>query len=213
MILRKIAAVIAPLLTVATVGAGVAYADTPTPDVGYEVKMVDGKIVTGLTNGTFAVTGETVEIRDATGAALVTLPLAFRQGATEYPLPHAVSDDSRVLELTPVRNEAAARPAQALPVASPMENRRAQDAFLSHFGVATAIGGFIGTAIGALVGLAGILGGPTVIASVTAGAAIGGIIGTIVAGGPTLIVAGIELINTLNAPPGTTPWANVSSSN
>lgn len=202
MILRKIAAVIAPLLTVATVGAGVAYADTPTPDVGYEVKMVDGKIVTGLTNGTFAVTGETVEIRDATGAALVSLPLALREGAVEYPLPHAVSADSRVLELTPVKNEAAARPAQALPVASPMENMRAQNAFLGHFGIATAIGGFIGTALGALVGLAG---GP---AGIATGAAIGGIIGTIVAGGPTLVVAGIELLNTLNAPPGTTQWAN-----
>ncbi|MFC3964448.1 ammonium transporter [Nocardia jiangsuensis] len=213
MILRKIAAVVAPLLTVVTVGAGVAYADTPTPDVGYEVKMVDGKVVTGLTNGTFAVTGEAVEIKDATGAVLVTLPLTFRQDAKEYPLPHAVSADSRVLELTPVKNEAAARPVQALPVASPMENMRAQNAFLGHFGIATAIGGFIGTALGALVGLLGFAGGPAGIATVTAGAAIGGLIGTIVAGGPTLIVAGMELLNTLNAPPGTTPFADVHATN
>ncbi|MFC8527812.1 ammonium transporter [Nocardia sp. NPDC057227] len=207
MILRKIAAVVAPLLTVVTVGAGVAYADTPTPDVGYEVKMVDGKVVTALTNGTFAVTGETVEIKDSAGAVLVSLPLAIRENATEYPLPHAVREDDRVLELTPVKNEAAARPAQALPVASPVENLRAQDAFLTQFGLATAIGGFIGTAIGALIGLTGIIAGPGVIASVTAGAAIGGIIGTLVAGGPALVMAGIELINTLNAPPGTTQWA------
>ncbi|UGT59839.1 ammonium transporter [Nocardia asteroides] len=204
MILRKIAAVVAPLLTVVTVGAGVAYADTPTPDVGYEVKMVDGKVVTALTNGTFAVTGETVEIKDSAGAVLVSLPLAIRENATEYPLPHAVREDDRVLELTPVKNEAAAR---AVPVASPVENLRAQDAFLSNFGIATAIGGFIGTAIGALVGLAGFAGGPAGIATVTAGAAIGGIIGTLIAGGPTLIVAGMDLINTLNAPPGTTQWA------
>ncbi|MFC8047063.1 ammonium transporter [Nocardia sp. NPDC057353] len=207
MILRKIAAAVVPLLATATVAAGVAQAETPTPDVGYEVKMVDGKVVTALTNGTFALAGETVEIKDSTGAVLVSLPLAIRDGATEYPLPHAVREEDRVLELTPVKNEAAARPAQALPVASPIENLRAQDAFLSNFGIATAIGGFIGTAIGALIGLTGIIGGPTVIASVTAGAAIGGIIGTIIAGGPTLIMAGIDLINTLNAPPGTTQWA------
>ncbi|MEV0356952.1 ammonium transporter [Nocardia sp. NPDC050697] len=204
MILRKIAAVVVPLLTVVTVGAGVAYADTPTPDVGYEVKMVDGKVVTALTNGTFAVTGENVEVKDATGAVLVSLPLAIRQGGTEYPLPHAVREDDRVLELTPVKNEAAARPAQAMPVASPIENLRAQDAFLTQFGLATAIGGFIGTAIGALIGL---IAGPGGIATVPLGAAIGGIIGTIVAGGPALVMAGIELINTLNAPPGTTQWA------
>ena len=34
-----------------------------------------------------------------------------------------------------------------------------------------------------------------------------GIIGTIVAGGPTLVVAGIDLINTLNAAPGTSVYA------
>lgn len=206
MILRRIAAAVVPLVAALTVGSGIAHADTPTPDVGYEVKMVDGKIVAALSNGTFEVTGETVEINDAAGNALMSLPLSFRQDGREYPLPHLVSSDSRVLELTPVKNEAASRPVQATPVASPKENLRAQDEFLSNFGIATAIGGFIGTAIGALVGLTGIIGGPTVIASVTAGAAIGGIIGTIIAGGPTLIVAGMDLINTLNAPPGTTKW-------
>ncbi|RYF44488.1 MAG: ammonium transporter, partial [Comamonadaceae bacterium] len=39
------------------------------------------------------------------------------------------------------------------------------------------------------------------------GAGIGAIVGTIAVGGPTLIVAGIDLLTTLNAPPGTTKWS------
>ncbi|MFI6997557.1 ammonium transporter [Nocardia sp. NPDC050175] len=209
MILRKITAAAVPLVAAVAVGAGTAYAQpavASTPEIGYEAKLVGDTIITTLTGGSFEVVGNVVDVRDEAGNTVVSMPLAFRQDGLEFPLPHTVSDAGRVLELTVVKDVAQARPVTATPIASPFENQRAQDAFLSSFGIATAIGGFIGTAIGALVGLTGILGGPTVIASVLAGAAVGGIIGTIVAGGPTLIVAGIDLISTLTAAPGTTKW-------
>ena len=50
--------------------------------------------------------------------------------------------------------------------------------------------------------------GIALIPGIVTGAGVGGVIGTIIAGGPTLVVAGIDLINTLNAAPGTTVWAN-----
>ncbi|GAA5099276.1 ammonium transporter [Nocardia iowensis] len=209
MILRKITAAVVPLVAAVAVGAGTSQAQPtagPTADIGYEAKLVGDKIITTLTGGSFDVAGSAVDIKDEAGNTVVTMPLAFRQDGLEYPLPHAVRDAGRVLELTVVKDVAQARPAPATPIASPYENQRAQEAFLSQFGIATAVGGFIGTVIGALVGLTGIVGGPTVIASVLAGAAVGGIIGTIVAGGPTLIIAGIDLISTLTAPPGTTKW-------
>lgn len=206
MMIRKIVAAVVPLLATTTVGAAVVHAEPPTPDVGYRTELVGKTVVTTLTNGTFELAGENVAIRDESGATVMSLPLAVREGATEYPLPHAIREDGRVLELTAVKDVAAARPA-AEPVASPQENYAAQANFASQFGLASAIGGFIGTAIGALVGLTGIVGGPTVIASVIAGATIGGIIGTLVVGGPTLIIAGIDLLNTLAAAPGTTQWA------
>lgn len=205
--IRKIAAVLAPLLATAAVGAGVVHAEPATPDIGYRTELVGKNVVTTLTNGTFALRDETVDILDGSGATVVTLPLSVREGTTEYPLAHAVRDEGRVLELTAVKDVEHARPTTAQPIASPQENLSAQNNFASQFGLATAIGGFVGTAIGALVGLTGIVGGPTVIASVIAGATIGGIIGTIVVGGPALIISAVDLVNTLAAAPGTTQWA------
>ena len=207
MMIRKIVAAVVPLLATTTVGAAVVHAEPATPEIGYRAELIGNKVVTTLTNGTFDIEGETVEILDASGAAVVSLPLAVRDGATEYPLPHAVRDEGRVLELTAVKDVAAARPA-AQPVASPQENYSAQNNFASQFGLATAIGGFIGTALGAAIGLVATL--PTGVgipAGVITGAAIGGIIGTLVVGGPTLVIAGVDLFNTLTAAPGTTQWA------
>ncbi|RBO86857.1 hypothetical protein [Nocardia puris] len=210
MIFRRITAAVVPLVVAVAVGASTANAQpvaAPVPDIGYEAKLVGDTIVTTLTHGTFALAGNSVDIKDTTGRTVLTLPLSLRQDGLEYPMPHTVRDDGRVLELTAVKNVAAARPAAVLPVASPAENQQAMDAFLAQFGIATAIGSFVGLIIGGLVGLVGIALGPTVIASVIAGASLGAIIGTIVVGGPTLVIAGIDLINTLAAPPGTTKWA------
>ncbi|MGW5387735.1 ammonium transporter [Nocardia sp. NPDC003963] len=207
MMIRKIVAAVVPLLATTTVGAAVVHAEPATPEIGYRAELIGNKVVTTLTNGTFDIEGETVEIVDTSGATVVSLPLAIREGATEYPLPHAVRDDGRVLELTAVKDVAAARPA-AQPVASPQENYSAQNNFASQFGIATAIGGFIGTALGAAIGLVATL--PTGVgipAGVITGATIGGIIGTLVVGGPALIVAGVDLVNTLTAAPGSTRWA------
>ncbi|UAK34539.1 ammonium transporter [Nocardia asteroides] len=212
MILRKVTAAVAPLIAALTVGAGVTNAQpaaAPVPDIGYEAQLVGNKIVTTLTAGTFEARAGAVDIKDTAGNVAVTLPLAFRQDGLEYPMPHVVRDAGRVLELTVVKDAAQARPA-ATPVASPFENQRAQDAFLSQFGIATAVGGFIGTVIGAIVGLTGLIGGPIGIGTVLAGAGIGGIIGTVVVGGPALIIAGIDLISTLAAPPGTTKWMDTT---
>ncbi|MGV9637410.1 ammonium transporter [Nocardia rhamnosiphila] len=207
MMIRKIVAAVVPLLATTTVGAAVVHAEPATPEIGYRAELIGNRVVTTLTNGTFEIAGETVEILDNSGTTMVALPLAVREGATEYPLPHTVRDEGRVLELTAVKDVAAARPA-AQPVASPQENLAAQDNFTSQLGIATAIGGFVGTALGAVVGLATWAGGPvTGIPGIVTAAALGGIIGTIVVGGPTLIIAGIDLINTLVAAPGTTQWA------
>ncbi|MFI9506138.1 ammonium transporter [Nocardia sp. NPDC052566] len=209
MILRKITAAAVPVVAAIAVGSGTAHAQpTVTPDIGYEAQLVGDKIVTTLTNGRFELAGNTVDIKDIAGNTVVTMPLSIKQDGLEFPLPRAVRNEGRVLELTAVKDYTQARPATVTPVASPMENHRAQNEFLSNFGIATAVGTFVGTVLGAIVGLTGIVSGPGIVASVIAGAAIGGIIGTIVVGGPALIVAGIDLINTLGAAPGTTRWAD-----
>ncbi|MFD4462748.1 ammonium transporter [Nocardia sp. NPDC058480] len=208
MIIRKIAAAAIPVLAVALVGTGVAGADPVTPNVEYRTELVGNTVITTLTHGTFAITGGAVDIRDEAGATLMSLPLSVRDGSFEYPLPHKVSEDSRVLELTAVKDVATAKP-NLTPVASPAENYAAQANFASTFGLATAVGSFVGMAIGAVIGLVigAAAGGVGALPGLITGASVGGIIGSLIVGGPTLIVAGMDLINTWTAPPGTTQWA------
>ncbi|MFE3027346.1 ammonium transporter [Nocardia tengchongensis] len=208
MMLRKITAVAAPVVTaVAIAGAGVAHADATVPDIGYQTQLVGDTVVTTLTNGTFELAGGAVDIKDAAGSTVVELPLAFAQDGLSFPMPAAVSADGATLSLTAVKNVAAATPVLH-PVASLTENQLAMQNFSSQFGIATAIGSFVGLAVGGAIGLIGFLGGAFGFATVPLAATVGAIIGSLVVGGPALVVAGVDLIGTLTAAPGTTKWAN-----
>ena len=206
------------LVAVATgLASGTAYAqpDTSatTPDTNYSVELEDRTIVTTIDAGVFKVAddGKTVDVLDAADNTLVTLPLSFNLGGLNFPYEQNVDDNGKTLRLVPqldlTKASANSRSIGATTVASPEENLKAQQNFSSQLGIATAIGGFTGTAIGALAGGLGFLGGPVGFASVPLGATVGGIVGTVIAGGPTLVVAGIDLLNTLNAAPGTSAWA------
>jgi hypothetical protein len=206
------------LVAVATgLASGTAYAqpDTSatTPDTNYSVELEDRTIVTTIDAGVFKVAddGKTVDVLDAADNTLLTLPLSFNLGGLNFPYEQNVDDNGKTLRLVPqldlTKASANSRSIGATTVASPEENLKAQQNFSSQLGIATAIGGFTGTAIGALAGGLGFLGGPVGFASVPLGATVGGIVGTVIAGGPTLVVAGIDLLNTLNAAPGTSAWA------
>ncbi|QCB49975.1 ammonium transporter [Rhodococcus sp. PAMC28707] len=214
--------VVTSVLVAAAMGlaSGTAYAD-PTPaapeapaqDIGYESNLEDRTIVTTIDAGVFKVAddGKTVDVLDQAENVVVTLPLSFNLGGMSFPYEQNVDNDGKTLRLVPqldlTKASANSRTLGATQVASAEENSKAQEVFASQLGIATAIGGFTGTAIGFGIGLIGFLAGPVGIGTVPAFAAIGGIIGTIVAGGPTLVVAGIDLLNTLNAAPGTTQFA------
>ncbi|WP_229718937.1 hypothetical protein [Nocardia jinanensis] len=151
-----------------------------------------------------------VEIKDGEGKLVASLPLEFTAAGAEIPVVSEVKQDGAVLEITPEKpaGAEAGQPKEVLhpvakPIASPAENQMAVSEFSSNFGLATAIGGFIGTAVGFVVGCVVI---PAI--GCLPGAGLGGIIGTIAVGGPTLVAAGVELINTMQAPAGTSKWAN-----
>ncbi|MRH91371.1 ammonium transporter [Nocardia sp. SYP-A9097] len=205
--LRQFTAVAAPIAAaVAIASSGVAHADTAIPEVGYSADLVGNNVITTLTNGVFELSGKSVNVKDTAGNTVVSLPLTFRQDGVEYTMPAMLADSAHTLDITAIKDVSSARPVEVQPIASPTENSLAMQTFSSQFGIATAIGAFIGTALGALVGLTGIVAGPGVVASVIAGAAIGGIIGTLVVGGPALLVAGLDLVGTLTAAPGTTKF-------
>ncbi|QIS16398.1 hypothetical protein [Nocardia arthritidis] len=208
-----------------TIGLGSAYAEPAAPaadpGVNYSVKLVDKTVVATLKGGTFSLTeqdGATPEspktqianVKDAKGATLVSFPLDYKITGTDVPVKAVAKNDGAVLEITPEKPanlQIVNQPLQVKEIASPVENQRAQNEFASKFGIATAVGGFVGTAVGAIIGcvvtfIAGCIPG------LLTGAGVGGILGTIAAGGPTLVAAGIELLNTLQAPDGTTQWAD-----
>ena len=218
--LSKLVATAAFLAAAMGLASGTAYAD-PAPaapstseEIGFESNLEDRTIVTTIDAGVFKVAddGKTVDVLDSADNVVVTLPLSFNLGGLNFPYEQNVDDDGKTLRLVPVldftKASADSRSVGATPVASPDENLKAQQTFSSQLGIATAIGGLTGNIIGAALGRIGIVGGPTVIASVITGAGIGGVVGTIIAGGPTLVIAGIDLIGTLTAPPGTTKFAS-----
>ncbi|WP_338888952.1 ammonium transporter [Rhodococcus sovatensis] len=217
--------VVTSVLVAAAMGlaSGTAYAD-PTPDapattenINYESNLEDRTIVTTIDAGVFKVAddGKTVDVLDSADKVVVTLPLSFNLGGLNFPYEQNVTDNGKTLRLVPqldlTKASANSRSLGATPVASTEENLIAQQTFATQLGIATAIGGFTGTAIGFGVGLLGFAGGAIGLATVPLAATVGGIIGTIVAGGPTLVVAGIDLINTLQAAPGTSKFADAAN--
>ncbi len=223
--LRKLAAVATMTIAAMGITAGTSYAAPAAPDeINYESHVDGQSVVTVIDAGAFQVSGDgqSVELQDNAGNTVVSLPLAVQLGDIQLPFAREISEDGKTLTLTPSTDLSQATPVapedkvvpgitpvalKVTDVASPDENLKAQQNFASQLGIATAVGGLTGTIIGCVIG--GIAGaGVFSLPACAAGAGIGGVVGTIAAGGPTLIIAGIGLIQTLTAPPGTTQYAN-----
>ena len=222
---RKSVAIAAMVIGAMGVASGTSYADPGVPEannINYETRIVDKTIVTNIDSGRFEVVadGQALSLTDSAGNAVMQMPLSFAVDHVLHPYLTEVKNDGQTLELTPDMDPAKAVDLGSLatPVASLIENQRAQDAFATQFGLATAIGGFTGTIVGAIVGaivgmgaaglsclaaMACIIAGLPIIAAFSG---VGAIIGTAVVGGPAVVIAGVDLIQTLVAPPGTTKW-------
>lgn len=208
------------LLAVAalSLGSAAATADPAPPprpapqSVGYQMHLEGRTLVATLDGGTFTASadGQSVAIDDPSGHTAVQLPLSFRLDDVSYPLRHQISDGGRTLQLTPPENVRAVRPLAVRLVASPVENSRAESYFSQQLQLAVSAGGFVGTAIGAVVGWVscGFVVIPLCIATIPTFAAFGTLVGSIVAGGPTFVAAGLDLLQTMQAPPGTTHWVD-----
>ncbi|MGV9414208.1 hypothetical protein ACWDOP_30280 [Nocardia sp. NPDC003693] len=206
-----------------------AHADEPAPvldvqanaGISYSTKLVDGKnVVSTLKNGIFQLSEQPglteedpkttlVNVVDNQGATVITFPLAYNVAGVMIPVKSEVKEEGRVLEIVPEK-PADFKPGTATlvakPIASAEENQRAMGNFSTQFGLATGIGSFIGGAVGAAIGcLVTIVAG--CVPGLVAGFGIGGILGTIAVGGPALMASGVELMETFQAPDGTSKWA------
>ncbi|WP_227979276.1 hypothetical protein [Nocardia spumae] len=217
--IRSLTAASAVLIGAMTAGLTTAHAD-PAPaldqsGIKYSVKLVDKTVVATLQGGTFhlAQDEKSYAVTDSHGATVVSLPTDVRVEHSDIPVKPVLKNNGTVLELTPQRTMTTDHPVVVQPIASPVENQRAMNDFSTQFGIATAVGGFVGTAIGVVVGgvIGCVLGLPLLgvgcIPAAIAGAGIGGILGTIAVGGPALGIAGMDLVSTLQAAPGTSKWA------
>ncbi|MEU8901590.1 hypothetical protein [Nocardia sp. NPDC048505] len=243
---RRTTAAAALVIGAMTVGMGTTHAEPTAPaptELKYSVKLVDKTIVTKLSGGKFELSTleepaadpadkpkitEIAELKDDTGNVVMSLPLTFNIAGVQVPVKPVLKDDARVLEMTPEQltpeqqTTIKAQPVNAVQlkqVASPIENQRAMNEFTTQFGLATAVGGFVGTAVGAIIGggigiAIGAIQCATVVLCIAAIptfaalAGIGGVLGTIAFGAPALGIAGMDLLNTMNAAPGTSKWSD-----
>ncbi|WP_330230031.1 hypothetical protein OHA40_29115 [Nocardia sp. NBC_00508] len=188
------------LLAVAATGvaAGTTYA-APTPPavqdqpaaeptvtgadqgVGYTLGLAEaGKsVVTSVTGGAFNVDtdNQSVTLKNSAGETVTTIPLTATAKGQEVRIAANVADEGRQLTLTPQ-----VAPTANAPVAA--EFIGAQEWFfaeLQRASLGALVGGLIGAAIGIVFFGIGIL----------PGAVLGALIGLAVAGGPSLLNAGL----------------------
>ncbi|WP_228003180.1 hypothetical protein [Nocardia australiensis] len=203
-------------------GATTAHADPHQPRtvVSYHAAVVDRSVVTTLDHGTFAVTdtGGSVAVRNAAGELLDTLPLTYTLDGQRLGLRQQISRDGRTLTVMP--DTTGLDRTAPRPVASPVENQLAMNDLINAVSISTSLGTLVGTALGALAGIGvGIAISGAACAALSLGcvvavlpimslaAAAGGITGLIIAGGPTSVAAAFDYVTTLNAPPGTSKYA------
>ncbi|MFI9404973.1 DUF6861 domain-containing protein [Nocardia sp. NPDC052316] len=149
--------------------------------VSYALQLADaGKsVVTSVTGGAFSLAADkqSVTLTNAAGEAVTTIPLTATAKGEQVEIAAAIADDAKQLTLTPK-----VAPSANAPVAA--EFIGAQEWFfaeLQRASLGAAVGGLIGAAIGFLFFGVGIL----------PGAVLGALIGLAVAGGPSLLNAGI----------------------
>ncbi|MEC3952466.1 hypothetical protein VMT65_05415 [Nocardia sp. CDC153] len=219
---RSTTAAAALVVGALTAGLGTAHAEpAPNAAIRYSLKVVDKSVVASVRGAKFVLTerDETTpggpkvwvaEIEDEGGATVVSMPLDYRIGDVRVPIRAVTKNDGSVLEITPTKPEGLpiADPATALkPIASPTEDQKALNEFSSKLSVAGQVGALVGGIVGFIAGCVVSIAIGCIPGGV-AGVPAGGIIGGLVAGGPTLVAAGIDLLNTWQAAPGTSKWAD-----
>ncbi|WP_067649517.1 hypothetical protein [Nocardia harenae] len=163
-------AVLAAAATAAA--AGVAHA-APAPAAAVSVQgseqgiafttapAADGRLVTTVASGAFAVTGGAVTLSDAAGTVVAALPLTVQTAGGALDLRPVVADAGRTLTLTPVSQTGEVQPVQDETTARKQYN--------------AGVGAIIGAGIGAVIGF--FLGGVGALVTVPIGAGIGALIG------------------------------------
>ncbi len=193
-------------LTAGFVSATQAQAAPAPADIGYQAEVVGDHVVLTTDIGSLRTSGNQFEIVDAAGKVAASIPLLYNLEDQQFPILADIT--GRTATLTPVQDPAVATKIvvsnAVLDQATAPETRQERDmqalqTLGSQVGTAVTIGSLIGAIIGAGIGCVVLIATGCLPGLVT-GAGIGGLIGTIVVGGPALIVAAIQYFNTINSP-------------
>lgn len=218
----------AAMITAATAATACAqdHADAPRPDttisnvsagIGYNATLVDRSIVLRTDSGRPSTHGDRFEILDDTGNLVFGMPLTYQLDNKTWPIAARIDTDTRTVTLTPSTNPATAITApgpQLTHIATQDEFSAALAVAGTQIGLATAIGGMVGAALGLGIGcVAGAIVGTALmppaflvgapggcIAGAALAAGLGTAIGTIGVGAPVVIVSAIQMFDTLTNP-------------
>ncbi|GAA1482734.1 hypothetical protein GCM10009624_31740 [Gordonia sinesedis] len=215
----RILTVLAFVVASATAFAGVAQA-APTPTtqpVKYTVSNTKDTVKIAVGNGSIGVDDGFVVIKNKANAELWKMPLSYNMENRQFPIDAKQADNA--VTLTPSKNlkrstlidgakvEVARKAAAKGPQTKQERDDKALARFNEQLRAGMTISTIVGTAIGAVVGgIAGcVLGLPAgpfgcIFVGLPLGATVGGIAGTVFGGGGTLIVAGIQYLQTINSP-------------
>ena len=214
-------------LTTAFMSSGGA-ADAPSADpVKYLIApTVDKRVNLSVKNGSIKTDNGWVSILDNKGSKVWTMPLSYSLENLQFPI-KVVKSSKTAVSLKPVTYLALAKPADAKSVAAARTmafdyakkqnpesagyrtKKERDDAALNRFqsevGAGMTITSVIFAAIGVVVGVAliGVVGCATIVACVpalAAGVTLGGIAGTVLGGGGSVVVAGMRYFQTITAP-------------
>ncbi|WP_167475699.1 MULTISPECIES: hypothetical protein [Nocardia] len=149
--------------------------------VDYVLQLADaGKsVVTTVTGGAFGLTADkkSVQLKNAAGEVVTEIPLSATAQGKPVEIAAAIDGDATRLTLTPQITPTASAPATA-------EVISAQEWFFAEL-QRSSLGALVGGVLGAAIGFLFFIGGAI------PGAVIGALIGLAVAGGPSLLNAGI----------------------
>lgn len=227
-LVRATTAVVLALMAMTTAlvsSGGAAAAPAPEP-VAFKLRSTGTGITMHVANGSITSADGWVAINDTTGRKVWTMPLSYSLENLQFPI-KVVKSSKTAVSLKPVTYLALAKPADAKSVAAARTmafdyakkqnpesagyrtKKERDDAALNRFqsevGAGMTITSVIFAAIGVVVGVAliGVVGCATIVACVpalAAGVTLGGIAGTVLGGGGSVVVAGMRYFQTITAP-------------
>ncbi|MGU3291782.1 hypothetical protein [Williamsia sp. M5A3_1d] len=188
--------------TVAGLATGTQASAAPAQQIKYSTTVKDSSVLFTTTAGSLRTKNGALQVLDASGKLVTSLPLTAHLGAVSVPIKATTA--GRTATLTP---QIPGRFNANTYFSDPPRTRKQRDdqalaTLADNLGVATGVGALVGSIIGGGLGCILLAGLPPIpiLTGCATGAGVGGTIGSIVTGGPVLIGNINEYVKTIRSP-------------